>query len=62
MFQMYGSTRLNHFVLRYVWATADTGMDELNAGWAVEKAEGFQRSDGQGLKLWSKHFAKGPVF
>lgn len=37
-------------------------MDELNAGWAVEKAEGFQRSDGQGLKLWSKHFAKGSSY
>lgn len=46
----------------YVWATANTGMDELNAGWAVEKAEGFQRSDGQGLKLWSKHFAKGSSY
>ena len=48
-------------VLRYVWATAESAMDELSAGWALEKAEGFQRSDGKGLKLWSKHFAKGAL-
>ena len=47
----------------YIWALQgeSNGVDDsLGVGWARENAEGFQRSDGAALTLWSKHFTAGP--
>ncbi|CAK9011218.1 Calpain-15 (Small optic lobes homolog) [Durusdinium trenchii] len=52
----------------YVWARQgeyNGGVDELlqaAGGWAREKAEKFQRSDGSALSLWSKHFLDGETY
>eukprot|EP00438_Fugacium_kawagutii_P021732 Skav236226 [mRNA] locus=scaffold132:191361:289207:+ [translate_table: standard] len=60
-----GRIQFSVWLDRYIWA-----QDEYNAGvddllkadaWACEKAEGFQRSDGKALSLWSKHFVTGPA-
>lgn len=41
------------------------GLDEVlksQGGWAQEKFDGFQRSDGEALNLWSKHFVSGSSY
>lgn len=51
----------------YVWAREgeyNAGVNDLLSadGWAREAAEGFQRSDGKELHLWSRHFMEGTSY
>ncbi|CAJ1328154.1 unnamed protein product [Effrenium voratum] len=52
----------------YVWARDGEysgGVDELlkaRGGWVREKVDGFQRSDGHALNLWSKRFIDGSEY